>query len=686
MKLNYLQLCNFRQFYGKMTRIKFASGERNTTVIYGNNGAGKTSILNAFTWVLYEKFTAAFACPELLINQRAIAEAQPEQAIECWVELQFERDRKLYQLKRKCYANKNARQVQYSQAQLFMLVAGDDGRWYPPLEPPEDIISRILPASLHQYFFFDGERIDSFFRQDRGSDIAEDTKELLGVKILDRAIDHLKKARRTLQEELQELGDAETKKLLQQQIELERANEATAKRIAEIKVEVSQLERKKSNLSGQLLEISGADEIQKLKLKLLEQKTSVEKNLIESKTELKKLLSVDSYSVFLPSITSNFLDLLQELRDRGQLSSGLKQEFIEQLLQQQRCLCGETLTPDSDRYEQVKSWLEKVEIKNIEESAIRLETQVSKVESQSDDFWQRLDRIQAQIKHQYLELNRLEAEIEKANRQLKSYPNSNTQQLQQSLEQIEERVKSLILEQGENQQQQNDRDRLLDSLAQKIAKHQLTESKQKLTQKRIATAVEASDRLDEVRIRLEQQFRLALEQKVREIFSFISFTPYIPQLSLDYKLTLVKDTPNGKVPIAASTGENQILSLSFIGGIIDRVRQWSQRNTLMGYDSSTFPIVMDSPFGSLDRIYRRQVAKAIPQLANQLIILVTKTQWQGEVQTETEPLIGQQYVLSYYSPKADCESDCLNLNEQDYFLVKPSNSHFEYTEITLVEP
>ena len=686
MKLNYLQLCNFRQFYGKTTRIKFASGERNTTVIYGNNGAGKTSILNAFTWVLYEKFTAAFACPELLVNQRAIAEAKPEQAIECWVELQFERDRKLYQLKRKCYANKKDRQVQYSQAQLFMLVAGDDGRWYPPLEPPEDIIGRILPASLHQYFFFDGERIDSFFRQNRGSDIAEDTKELLGVKILDRAIEHLKKARRTLQEELQQLGDAETKKLLQQQIELERANESTIKRIAEIKTEVAHLERKKSNLSGQLLEISGADEIQKLKLKLLEQQTSIEKDLVESKTELKKLLSGDSYSVFLPSIASNFLDLLEDLRDRGQLSSGLKQEFIEQLLQQQRCLCGETLTPDSDRYNQVKSWLKKVEIKSIEESAIRLETQISKAEAQSDDFWQRLDRIQAQIKHQYLELNRLEAEIEKANRQLKSYPNGDTQQLQRSLEQIEERVKSLVLEQGENQQQKSDRDRQLDSLAQKIAKHQLTENKQKLTQKRIATASEASDRLDEVRIRLEQQFRQALEQKVREIFSFISFTPYIPQLSEDYKLTLVKNTPNGKVPVAASTGENQILSLSFIGGIIDRVRQWSQRNTLMGYDSSTFPIVMDSPFGSLDRIYRRQVAKAIPNLANQLIILVTKTQWQGEVQTETQPLIGREYVLTYYSPKADCESDCINLNQQDYFLVNKSDNHFEYTQITLVEP
>ena len=685
MKLNYLQLCNFRQFYGKTTKIEFASGERNTTVIYGNNGAGKTSILNAFTWVLYEKFTAAFASSELLINQRAIAEAEPEQAVECWVELQFERDRKLYQLKRKCYANKNARQVQYTQAQLFMLVAGDDGRWYPPLEPPEDIISRILPASLHQYFFFDGERIDSFFRHDRESGIAEDTKELLGVKVLDRAIEHLKKAKRTLQEELQELGDARTKELLQEQISLERASEATAKRITEITVEIARLEQQKTNLSEQLLEISGADEIQKLKLKLIEQQTSIKKDLVDGKNKLKKLLSQDSHLVFLPSITSSFLNLLEQLRDRGQLSSGLKQEFIEQLLQQQRCLCGENLTPDSDRYNNVKSWLEKVEIKNVEESAIRLETQVSKIEVQSDDFWQQLDRQQAQIKHQYLELNRLEAEIERTNKQLKSYPHRNTQQLQQSIESIEKRVKSLILEQGENQQQQSDLTRQLQHLTQKIAKHQLTESKQQLAQKRIEVAIEASERLDEVRTRLEQQFRLALEQKVREIFSFISFTPYIPQLSLDYRLSLVKNTPEGKVAIAASTGENQILSLSFIGGIIDRVRQWSQRNTLMGYDSSTFPIVMDSPFGSLDRIYRRQVAKAIPQLANQLVILVTKTQWQGEVQTETEPLIGQEYVLTYHSPKTDCESDLLNL-ERDYFLVKPSNNNFEYTEIVSVEP
>ena len=685
MKLNYLQLCNFRQFYGKSPQIEFASGDRNTTVIYGNNGAGKTSILNAFTWVLYEKFTAAFASPELLVNQRAINEAGTEQAVECWVELQFERDRQLYQLKRKCYATKAEDRVYCSESKLFMLVAGDDGRWYPPLEPPDEIINRILPASLHQYFFFDGERIDGFFRQNHNCDIAEDTKELLGVKVLDRAIEHLKKAKRTLQEELQELGDARTKELLSQQIKLEREKDASEQRIAEILRQVAELEERKANLSQQLLEISGADEIQRHKLELLDRQKSLKQNIVRDKDSLKKLLSDDAYLVFLPAIADRFSDLLQRLRDRGQLSSGLKQEFIQQLLEQQRCLCGETLTPDSDAYHNVKSWLKKVEIKNVEESAIRLETQVSKIESQSESFWQRLDLQQAEIQHRYLELNRIEAEIAKANKQLNSYPNRNTQQLQQSIEAVEERLKKLILEQGEQNQQQSDRTQQLERLNQQVAKHQLTETKQQLARRRIATAAEAIARLNEVRTRLEHQFRLALEQKVREIFSFISFTPYLPKLGSNYQLTLVENSSGVELPVAASTGENQILSLSFIGGIIDRVRQWSHRHTLVGYDSSTFPVVMDSPFGSLDRIYRRQVAKAIPQLANQLIILVTKTQWQGEVETETSPLIGREYVLTYYSSKTDCESDWIELQGGTYSLVEGSLTNCEYTEIVSVE-
>lgn len=686
MRLIYLQLCNFRQFYGQTLQIQFASGEKNTTVVYGNNGAGKTTILNAFTWVLYEKFTAAFASPELLVNQRAITEAQLEQAVECWVELQFEHDRKLYQIKRKCYANKIAEtEVKYSETKLFILVAGDDGRWYPPLEAGEDVIERILPASLHQYFFFDGERIDSFFRHNQNYNIAEDTKELLGVKILDRGIEHLKKAKRTLQEELQALGDPHTKELFKQQITLEQQEEALNLKLETNIRTVKQLEQRKTRLASQLLAVSGADKIQKLKTNLSERQQAVKQDLIQSKLQLKQLLAQHSHTVFLSAISDRYLKLLQDLRDRGQLSTGIKPEFIQQLLASQTCLCGTQLHPETVARDQVESWLKKTELNQIEVDAIRLETQISNIEHQSNDFWQQLDRQQAIINHQYLELNRLETEINQANKQLKTYPNQDIQQLQEQIENLDLELKKLILSRGVNQQQRTEVKANLVKLSKQIAQHQLTENKQKLTQKRIAHSQEAIARLNQVRTRLEQQFRLALEQKVREIFSFISFTPYLPKLSHNYELTLVQQVAQTEVTVAASTGENQILSLAFIGGIIDRVRQWSQRNTLVSYDSSTFPIVMDSPFGSLDQIYRRQVAKAIPELANQLVILVTKTQWRGEVETETASRIGQEYVLTYYSPKADCETDWLDFEAQNYPLVKHSSNNFEYTEIATIQ-
>jgi DNA sulfur modification protein DndD len=686
MKLISLQLCNFRQFYGKTPVIKFASGKQNTTVIHGNNGAGKTTLLNAFTWVLYEKFTAAFASPHLLINKRAITEAHIGIAVDCWVELQFSHQNRHYQLKRKCYATSNKDgKIQYSPTKLFMLVAAEDGRWYPPLEPPADIIERILPASLHQYFFFDGERIDRFFRERKNNNIAEDTKELLGVKVLDRAIEHLKKVKKSLQEELQAIGDVEIKQLLQEQIKLEQERDRLQVGQQEIVKELEILQEEKRVIANQLLELNGATQLQQLKEKLVKQEQGNRTNLIQAKNNLKQLITRQSYRFFLSSIVEKFSDLIDNLKTNNRLGSGIQQEFIQQLLDRQRCICGTELQQETEAYNRVRAWLEKAEMTDIEESTIRLETQVDKYTEQLTEFWQQLDREQAYLNHQRTEIVRVENELDKINKQLRSYPDKDIQQLQKHSEEIEDKIKDLTLEQGANQQQLETNTQAIDRLLKQLGKHQLREEQQALAQRRIESTQEAIARLIEVRLRLETQFRLALEQKVGEIFNSISFTPYIPKLSTDYELTLVETTSGMAVPVAASTGENQILSLSFIGGIIDRVRAWSQRNSLIGIDSSTFPVVMDSPFGSLDEIYRRQVAKSIPQLANQLVILATQTQWRQEVETEIADYLGKEYVLVYNSPKPDCQEDWLQVGGVSYPLVKRSSDEFEYTEIWEIE-
>lgn len=686
MKLISIQLCNFRQFYGVTPEIILASGKRNTTIIHGNNGAGKTTLINAFTWVLYNQFTAAFASPNRLVNKRAITEVKLGASVECWVQVYFEHDSKKYQVKRRCFAYQNKEnQTQYSEAQLLMMVAGDNGRWLPPLEQPDDIIEGILPRSLHQYFFFDGEHLDRIFRYGEKNKIPQDTKELIGVKVLDRAIEHLKKARKTLENELKTIGDPATKKLLKEQNNQEKAKDSLDQRQEKIEEELVEKERDKKGISKHLLELSGAKKLQNQRHKLEELEKSLRQKMVEANNQVKQQISRRGYTVLISEIIQDFKKIVENLRNKGQIPSGIKKQFVSQLLEAENCICGRELKPDTEFYQNVKNWMDKAGIAHVEENAIRMEAEVVNIENQELDFWQQADKYQQNMNQWRQELSQTENELDEIKTKLRQYPDEDIQKLQQNIDAIETSIKNLTLEKGANQQKIESINQELDKLSKKITQHKMKEDKQNLAKNRIQATQESIQRLIEVKARLEKQFRVSLEEKIQEIFASISFTPYFPRISENYELTLVENTSGIAIPVAASTGENQILSLSFIGGIIHRVREWSEYNTLMGPDSSTFPVVMDSPFGSLDEIYRRQVAKSLPILANQLIVLATKTQWRGEVASEIDFYLGKEYILVYNSPKSDSQWDSIELNGKIYPLVKQSPNQFEYTEIIEVQ-
>ena len=52
MILKSLYLKNYRTYRGP-EEIKFASGDKNITIIQGNNEVGKTTIMTAISWCLY---------------------------------------------------------------------------------------------------------------------------------------------------------------------------------------------------------------------------------------------------------------------------------------------------------------------------------------------------------------------------------------------------------------------------------------------------------------------------------------------------------------------------------------------------------------------------------------------------------------------------------------------------------
>ncbi|MBP0011641.1 MAG: AAA family ATPase [Roseofilum sp. SBFL] len=681
MKLLSIKLCNFRQFYGQTPEVKFASGNQNITIIHGNNGSGKTTLLNAFTWVLYERFTAAFAAPQQLVNKRALSEAQEGKAVKCFVELQFEHDYQRYRVERLYRAYNRGTTVECGQTECSMWISGDDGRWRLTDYPIDEVIGRILPRSLHQYFFFDGERIESWGREEKKGEIAEATKELLGIEVFDRALRHLKESQKSLEGELERIGDPQTKQFLREKEDWEKQRQTISDRQAEITQELNSHAHIKEELNNELRNLSGAEELQKRRADLEKQQQELRERLKQFKSELKHTISSQAYTVFLPSAIEQFRALMEQLRHRGELPRGIKQQFVQDLLAQHQCICGTHLAEGSHAYTLVAQWMNKAGVGDVEENALKLLGEVSDLENKAELFWKTLNSLRDEMNQKRQDLSAIETQLDTVKSKLRSYPDLDIQSLQKRLDQTESRMSELERETGANEQ----KIKLLDAdIAQKekqIAKHQSNEKKQQLAQKRIQVAVEAINCIAEMKYRLDTEFRLELEGRVQDVFQQISFTPYSPQLSEKYELSLIDKTTLFEHPVAASTGENQILSLSFIGAIMDRVRQWSQEHMHLGPDSSTFPMVMDSPFGSLDEVYRRQVAKALPQLASQLVVLVTKTQWRGEVEEEMGDRIQQEYVLVYHSPKPDCEADALSRLGQHYPLVKPSDNEFEYTEI-----
>ncbi|MBD6617454.1 AAA family ATPase [Komarekiella sp. 'clone 1'] len=687
MKLTSIKLCNFRSFYGITPEISLAGGDvQNTTIIHGNNGSGKTSLLNAFTWVLYEKFSAAFASTEQLVNKRAIAETPRGQAVECWVEIGWEHEGKRYRVKRACRGYKNEGDFDAGKTQLTMWVGGDDGKWNIPIQQPDDIINQILPATLHQYFFFDGERIEEIVRSDKKAEIAEATKIFLGVEVINRSIRHLGDAKKTLENELKAIGDSQIKQLLRQQEKIERERERITKRQTEIKEELEYQQTFKKETSNRLRELSAAKELQQRWQDLELQKATNQEEYKKTKEALKKVISARGYTVLLSETTAQFREIINDLKQRGELTFGISREFVNDLLNSQRCICGAALHEGNHSHTYVTTWLNRAGSSAVEETAIRMSAQVDEIDKQAIGFWEEVDREQTRINQLRQSICQIEGDLDNIQERLRKDANEEISSLQKRLDEIESKIDELNREQGANQQQIAQLTTEIEGFNKQISKQKLNEDKQTLAQRRINATQDAIERLTEVRNRQEQQFRLQLEKRVQEIFAEISVTPYIPKISDKYELTLVENTTGMEALVAASTGENQILSLSFIASIIDKVREWSEKRKMMMIpDSSTFPIVMDSPFGSLDESSRRHIAQIIPQLANQLIVLVTKTQWRGEVEAEMTGRIGREYVLTYYSSKPDCEQDYIELGKDRYSLVRQSPNEFEYTEIIEVE-
>lgn len=689
MKLTALTIDNFRQFYERH-RITFARGEdRNVTVIYGANGAGKTTLLNAFTWGFYRQFTPAFENSEHLINERAWVEARKGEEVTARVTIEFEHEGRQYTLERLTTRKKSGSEGGHllKDAECSLVYIDEDGQ-QKPINNPTDAVNQILPERLHSFFFFDGERIERLVKPDAYAEIEDGIKTVLGLEIIERSIRHTNQAIKKLESELKAVGSPEMQRILDDLSDLETLEEKKQVELKKAESNKDAIKDEIDKISAKLKTLEEAKRFQDKRESLEAQHTANQQRIIAVRIELGRLLSQKGYLAFIEEPARAALAELERLREKGHIPTPIKRQFVEDLLERGECICGTTLVPGNPHYNMVASWRDKAGSADVEEAWTRLSAHVEEFLRARVDFYQELHKRRDELARLRADQTRLSEEISEVSKRLGKAESEEVRKLELRRDELKrdlDNTNQLLGSLG------RDRDDLADRIKEKERARDVAKAeseKAQRAQRRVHVATEARDVFKEILEIRTADVRSQLDERLKTIYSKISYKPYVPSLTEDFRLELAKVLDDQDELVAKSSGENQILSLAFVGGVADLARQRHQESkgrsgTVFSFQGGIYPIVMDSPFGTLDENYRSQVAQAIPMLSPQVIVFLSKAQGVGAVQEKLGPRIGEQYVISYYTPKKDSSQETISLDGRKFPYIKHSSNNFEWA--TLME-
>lgn len=689
MILQSLRLHNWRQFKGTTPDIQFSRpGNSPITLLFGTNGAGKTALLNAFTWTLYNSTTRGFSLPEQIVNKSAIREAQPGDSVEGWVELKLEHLGNKFSIRKTSRVRRGAMETDTSDLgnpTTELQCCGPDGNWRVITEVAESI-GRVLPEDLHRYFFFDGERIERIVRptSKEKADIANATKMLFGLEVLERAARHLNGARKRLEREYAAIGDAQTRELLAEKKDIEATEDKCKTRLAELQRNITGHRNVKKELEDRLRKLQAVREVQQRRDHLNTEKERRDESLRQISADLSSLINSRGYAVYMADACGSYKQIIEDKRARGELPTGMKRQFVDDLLASDVCICGRSLNQEDcpEARAAVAGWKLKAGLGDVEEKAIRMGGEVKQLELQMQEFWALLNQYEQKRAADREQLSQIEWELDSISNTLKHSPREGVSDLETRLANTVSAIESDLQEVGSVNTRMKQLIHRLKEIDGKLKRHQANQNRQRIARDRVVVAQEAKERIEESRRRFELMIRENLVKKVRGLFDVISYTPYVPEIADDYSLSLRESAGGMPLGVASSQGESQILSLCFIGAVIAITKEYQARKErLPGLDGSVYPIVMDSPFGSLGPTYRTQIADHITKLADQVVIMVTNTQWRGEVEQSTKDRIGHRYILEYYSPKEDLPRETIEIGNTTHDLIKASPNEYEYTQV-----
>lgn len=648
MEIDYVHMKNFRQYQD--TKIEFArSHHKNFTIIIGANGAGKTNLLNAMTWCLFgeelHKDSRYAGLP--LLNTSTLDETK-EEILELSVEIQFIQNdgRKLLITRTKHFKNEAGRDpVEVAQAHDLCIMRETERDWVGPIygDDAQYIIDNLIPQSVEEYFFFDGERLDDYFKDSTGRDIRMAVFRISQLELFEKLIDHLTKRRNDSLKKARDLGDeAES---IRQMIELQtRSLESDKEILEELKAEKIDAEQNE-RIYSEKLKNSSLERIQVLE----ERRVDLEDEISRIRDEIKKIEGkrLQTLHQYMPIVFSHDALLKTKKLIDGRRESGLipplyQTIFIENLLRKGKCICGSDITEKDEfsfsRRKKVEAYLEIGKLSDMSVGLVEINIRIKEMLDNLKSF----PKTEIDLSKTLLSLREMKLEknekIKKISHEIEQSNVENIKIWEKERQKYSQEVDQLKIEIALQEKQIERRKNIIRANNTKLNQELRKRKRHSQLLKKLAFCDEGITGANKIKDNIMKRVKQEIETRTSQQFLDLIWKKNT------YEGVKIDDDYNISVPHVSgrealgtlSAGERQVCALSFMAAL----------NSVSGFE---VPLMIDTPLARISREPRKNIAMNLPNYleGTQVTLLVTEEEYTSEVKNQLSKRVGRTYAIDF---------------------------------------
>ena len=657
MKIHSIHIENYRQYKGPID-IEFSlDKDKNFTVIEGTNGAGKTNLLNAITWCLYEEelHKSNVGTGDVIYNSITKNQTKSGESFDVIVRVVLIDDGIKTTFERSLKFSRDAKN-KISRPPNSKFTVKNDLMGDEVIERPNLFINNELPQDIEEYFFFDGERLEDYFDDNSGKSIKESVYRLVQFNLIDSALSNLEKSKSYYSKKITKLDKNLGKKLSNRsnlEAKLRKYKKEKDEANSSIITKKSKIDELRSQLK--LIDHSDIKELENERSRLEKNKDLLIRNINRENKEKKKTIIKNFPLVYAYSVMGDAKNLCKNTKNEDVAQALYSKELLEHILNENKCICGCDLSKDVHAHAIIDDLIKKSNTSPILSSEIKnllrnLNISMLEIEDVNDTIKEYSDN----IKMYESDLSDVYEEIEDNQFKIGRIDQSQIKELNKKISKLEKEKDDLISTRRSAEIKYDSTKKELDRLENEERDQKIKNTAVKKLKNYENFCRESILNLEALKSKLQKEIRSKVEQETTDQFLKLMWKNNFEEVLINsnYDVSL-KNVFGDIVSIGRlSAGEKLVLALSFVSAL----------NNISGFD---LPIIIDTPTGRLGTAMKNNVAETLPKymVNKQVTLLVTDEEYNDNFRDRILNNVGAEYKIDYHKAD-DGEESRIVLNDR----------------------